>query len=96
VEEEYLTAKQVAELKHADLSTVYKAIRREELPATKFFGGTVGIKPADAARWEPAGYNGVKRSTKRRGPGRSKKTDDGSPSQAPPGGEEQGKQAESS
>lgn len=70
--DDYLTAREAAERKGVSVPTVYRAIERGVLPAVRVLG-RVALRPADVEAYEPGSYGGVKRTVRRRGPGRGAK-----------------------
>lgn len=70
--DEYITPKKAAEIKGVSVPTIYKAIERGVLPAMRVLD-RVALRPADVDAYQPGSYGGVKRTVKRRGPGRSPK-----------------------
>lgn len=70
--DEYLTPKKAAEIKGVSVQAIYKAIERGLLPSVRVLD-RVALRPADVDAYQPGSYNGVKRTVKRRGPGRGPK-----------------------
>jgi excisionase family DNA binding protein len=52
-----LTVRQVAKLKNCHPHTVYRAIRRGDLPAEQVEGFMYFVRPTDAETWQPQAYN---------------------------------------
>jgi len=70
--DEYITPKKAAEIKGVSVPTIYKAIERGLLPSVRVLD-RVALRPADLDAYQPGSYGGVKRTVKRRGPGRGPK-----------------------
>ena len=70
--DEYFTPKKVAEIKGVSLQAIYKAIERGLLPSVRVLD-RVALRPADVDAYQPGSYGGIKRTVKRRGPGRGPK-----------------------
>ena len=71
---DYLTPKQAAERKGVSVPTIYKAIERGALPFERVLD-RVAVRVADVDAYQPGSYGGIKRTVKRRGPGRGSKRD---------------------
>ncbi len=69
---DYLTPKQAAERKGVSVPTIYKAIERGVLPSERVLD-RVAVRVADVDAYQPGSYNGVKRTVRKRGPGRGPK-----------------------
>ena len=72
--DEYLTPRQAAERRGVSVSTIYRAIERGEIPALRLLS-RLALRAADVDAYQPGSYNGIQRATRRRGPGRSRKTE---------------------
>ncbi len=72
--DDYLTPRQAAQRKGVSVPTIYKAIERGSLASVRLLD-RVALHVADVDAYEPGSYNGVKRTVKRRGPGRSPKSE---------------------
>ena len=72
--DEYITPKKAAEIKGVSVQAIYKAVERGLLPSVRVLD-RVALRPADVDAYQPGSYNGVKRTIKRRGPGRGLKPD---------------------
>jgi len=70
----YITPRQAAEYKGVTVQAIYKAIERGLLPSVRVLD-RVALRLADVEAYQPGSYNGIKRTVKRRGPGRSPKPD---------------------
>ena len=70
--DDYFTPKQAAERKGVSVQTVYKAIERGALPSVRVLD-RVALRPADVDAYQPGSYGGIKRTVRRRGPGRGPK-----------------------
>ena len=71
---EFITPRQAAERKSVTVQAIYKAIERGHLPSVRVLD-RVALRPADVDSYQPGSYGGVKRTVRRRGPGRSPKPD---------------------
>ncbi len=71
---EYITPRQAAECKGVTVQAIYKAIERGLLPSVRVLD-RVALRLADVEAYQPGSYGGIKRTVKRRGPGRSLKPD---------------------
>lgn len=69
---DYLTPKQAAERKGVSVPTIYKAIERGVLPSERVLD-RVAVRVADVDAYQPGSYGGIKRTVRRRGPGRGPK-----------------------
>ena len=69
---EYMTPRQAAECKGVTVQAIYKAIERGLLPSVRVLD-RVALHVADVEAYQPGSYGGIKRTVKRRGPGRSPK-----------------------
>lgn len=67
-----ISLKEAATRKGVSLSCLYKAIKRGELPFVTILG-KMGVLESDLDNFEVGTYAGVKRSAKKRGPGRRKR-----------------------
>ena len=61
--DDYLSASQVAKLKNVSRNAVYKAISEGRLLATQIVG-VVAIKKTDAQAWEPKAAQGRRKGTR--------------------------------
>jgi len=80
--DEYLTPRQAAERKGVSVPTIYKAIERGVLPSERVLD-RVALRVADVEAYQPGSYGGIKRTVRRRGPGRSLKPDAAASSSEP-------------
>ena len=71
---EYMTPRQAAECKGVTVQAIYKAIERGLLPSVRVLD-RVALRVADVEAYQPGSYGGIKRTVKRRGPGRGSKRD---------------------
>lgn len=69
---EFITPRQAAERKSVTVQAIYKAIERGHLPSVRVLD-RVALRPADVDAYQPGSYGGIKRTVKRRGPGRGPK-----------------------
>ena len=70
--DEYLTPRQAAERKGVSVPTIYKAIERGVLPSERVLD-RVAVRIADVDAYQPGSYGGIKRTVRKRGPGRGPK-----------------------
>lgn len=70
--DDYLTPRQAALNKGVSVQAIYKAIERGSLASVRVLD-RVALRVVDVDAYQPGSYNGVKRTLKRRGPGRSSK-----------------------
>lgn len=65
--EDFITPQEAAIRKTVALTTIYGAVKRGELPASRVLG-RIALHPADVDRYNPGSYGGIERTRKRRGP----------------------------
>ncbi len=78
---DYLTPKQAAERKGVSVPTIYKAIERGVLPSERVLD-RVAVRIADVDAYQPGSYGSIKRTVRKRGPGRGPKQDTNVPASA--------------
>lgn len=71
--DEYITPKEAAERKGVSRQTIYSAIARDAIPATRILG-RLAVRVADIEFFQPATYGENIRGTIKKGPGRPSKS----------------------